>query len=217
MKTVNAALPPPLPSPPARRRPLFLAGCAAGCLGVFLAFILGAALLVLAALQLPPFDPKLPRGALPVPREYVGTWQSVDDPSSTLTIHPDGKGDCDIHHRGGAYRMLGGRIHYDPAHRLLSLKFLIFGPSWHVDDPPHAAEHGSEMKLNGRPYRRIGNVTEPGETRIHLLRDETMRNLRLLRNPFTKAMNPRQPPAARLNGLGFLAAPATCRTRSAYG
>jgi hypothetical protein len=159
-------------------------------LGIFLAFILGTVLLVLAAFELPPFDPKLPRGALAVPREFVGTWRALDDGSSTLKIHADGKGDCDIHHRGSTYRMSGGRIHYDPAHRTLSLKFWIIGPSWHVDEPPHPVENGSEMKLNGRVYHRTGSVTQPGETWTYL--PLPLQNLRLLLNSTTTTMSSRQ-------------------------
>lgn len=152
-------------SPPVPRRRrinrLFIFGCAAGCLGLVLAFILGLTLIILAALDLHPFEPKLPRGAAPVPGEFVGTWRAIDDPRSTITIRPDGKGDCSIYHGRDDYQLTGARVHYDDVHRSLSLKYSILGPSWHVDEPPHPAGGGTEMRLNGRVYRRFGPATPP--------------------------------------------------------
>jgi hypothetical protein len=126
-----------------------------------LAFLLGLTLVVLAALELPPFDPKLPPGTTPVPREFVGVWRAVDDPRSTITIRADGKGDCDIHHHGSDYQLTGARARYDDVRRSLSLKYSILGPSWHVDDPPHPTSEGMEMQLNGRVYRKTSPVSRP--------------------------------------------------------
>ena len=126
-----------------------------------LAFILGLTLIVLAALDLHPFEPKRPRGAVPVPGEFVGTWRAVDDPRSTITIRPDGKGDCNIYHGRDDYQLTGARVRYDYVHRSLSLKLLILGPSWHVDEPPHPAGGGTEMRLNGRVYRRVDPAARP--------------------------------------------------------
>ncbi|MBV8901026.1 MAG: hypothetical protein JOY92_13045 [Verrucomicrobia bacterium] len=153
-------MPPPVPRRHRTSR-IFIFGCAAGCLGLVLAFILGLTLVVLAALDLRPFEPKLSRGAAPVPGEFVGTWRAVDDPRSTITIRPDGKGDCNIYHGSDDYQLTGARVRYDDVHRFLSLKYSILGPSWHVDEPPHPAGAGAEMRLNGRVYRKVGPATQP--------------------------------------------------------
>ena len=173
-------MPPPVPR---RRRThrLFIFGCAAGCLGLVLAFILGLTLMVLAALDLHPFEPKPPPGVAPVPREFVGIWQAADDPRSTITIRPDGKGDCDIYHGSGDYQLTGARVRYDDVHRSLSLKYSILGPSWHVDEPPHLAGAWTEMRLNGRVYRKVGPATQPlpGKTWIIHRRPDGLLRLRL--------------------------------------
>ncbi|MBV9491503.1 MAG: hypothetical protein JO069_17545 [Verrucomicrobia bacterium] len=157
-------LPGPMPPPSRRQRrtsTFFIVGCAAGCLGILLAFLLGLTLVVLAALELPPFEPKLPPGVPPIPAEFLGVWRALDDPRSVIRIRADGRGDCDIHHGTSHYQLTGARVRYDGGHQSLSFKFSILGPTWHVDRPPHMANEGMEMQLNGRVYRRVGPVTRP--------------------------------------------------------
>lgn len=51
-----------------------------------------------------------------------------------------------------------------PDRKALSIKLFFFGPTWHIDQPPHRNGAQFEMILDGKIYRRVREA--PGKDRI---------------------------------------------------
>jgi hypothetical protein len=48
------------------------------------------------------------------------------------------------------YTISGGRATFDKETKCLAIKFSLFDPSWHVDEPPHQTSDGSVMEVAGK-------------------------------------------------------------------
>jgi hypothetical protein len=95
---------------------------------------------------------------------YVGAWQGVKNPGSVIQILPNGSASCRIVNGISNYNITGGRATFDKQTNRLSIKLFFFGPSWHVDEPPHETADGFEMKLDGQTYRKVQNYPSPSSS-----------------------------------------------------
>ena len=96
---------------------------------------------------------------------YVGDWQDVNNPVSVIQILPNGSAGCQIVHGGSHYTVSGGQATFDKQTKRLAIKFFFFGPSWHVDEPPHQTADGIVMKLDGQTFRKFRNYPSPSGTK----------------------------------------------------
>jgi len=95
----------------------------------------------------------------------VGDWQDVKNPDSVIQILPDGSASCQIVNGTTHYTVTGGQATFDKQTERLAIKFFFFGPSWHVDEPPHQTEDGLVMKLDGQTFRKFRSYSSPSGTK----------------------------------------------------
>jgi hypothetical protein len=92
---------------------------------------------------------------------YVGDWQDVKNPQSVIQILPNGSASCRIVNGISNYTLNGGRATFDQQTKRLAIKLFFFGPSWHVDEPPHETADGLVMKLDGQTFRKLRSYPSP--------------------------------------------------------
>jgi hypothetical protein len=92
---------------------------------------------------------------------YVGDWQDVKNPVSVIQILPNGSASCQIVNGSTHYTITGGQATFDKQTKRLAIKFFFVGPSWHVDESPHATADGFVMKLDGRTFRKVRSYSSP--------------------------------------------------------
>jgi hypothetical protein len=92
---------------------------------------------------------------------YVGDWQDVKNPGSVIQILPNGSASCRIVNGMSNYNISGGRATFDKQTERLAIKVFFFGPSWHVDEPPHETADGFVMKLDGQTFRKLRSYSSP--------------------------------------------------------
>jgi hypothetical protein len=92
---------------------------------------------------------------------YIGDWQDVNNPASVIQILPNGSASCKIVHGLSHYSVNGGRASFDKQTERLAIKFFFFGPSWHVDEPPHETVDGFVMKLDGQTFLKVRSYSSP--------------------------------------------------------
>jgi hypothetical protein len=92
---------------------------------------------------------------------YVGDWQDVKNPGSVIQILPNGSASCRIVNGMSNYNISGGRATFDKQTKRLAIKVFFFGPSWHVDEPPHETADGFVMKLDGQTFRKLRSYSSP--------------------------------------------------------
>jgi hypothetical protein len=92
---------------------------------------------------------------------YVGDWQDVNNPTSVIQILPSGSASCKIVNGLSRYSLNGGWASFDRQTKRLAIRFLFFGPSWHVDEPPHETADGFVMKLDGQTFRKVRSYPSP--------------------------------------------------------
>ena len=92
---------------------------------------------------------------------YVGDWQDESNPANVIRILPSGSASCRIVQGIMHYTVSGGRASLDKGTLRLAIKFNSFGPTWHVDEPPHETTAGAAMKLDGRTFRKSRSYPLP--------------------------------------------------------
>jgi hypothetical protein len=92
---------------------------------------------------------------------YVGDWQDVKNPGSVIQILPNGSASCRIVNGTTNYNITGGQATFDKQTKRLAIKLFLFGPSWHVDEPPHETADGLVMKLDGQTFRKFQSYPSP--------------------------------------------------------
>jgi hypothetical protein len=158
--------PPPLPASPAPPSPragrATCLGCAVACgIGAIVAIIL----LVIAAQQISnSLNTGESRDSV-IGSIYIGDWQDLKNPASVIQILPDGSASCQIVNGATNYTVTGGRATFDKQTKRLAIKFFFFGPSWHVDEPPHQTEDGLVMRLDGQTFRKFRSYSSPSGTK----------------------------------------------------
>jgi hypothetical protein len=121
----------------------------------------------LAAFEIPPFAPKFDSTHPPIPLEYVGDWELVSNEPGQIRILPGGRAECHTKHGITSFDFSGARARLTPDRQALSIKFFFFGPTWHVDEPPHRNGDQFEMILDGKLYRRVREYHEaPGKDQV---------------------------------------------------
>ena len=159
-------LPPPLPTPPAPPSPR--TGRVATCLGCAVALAIG---IVVAVILLVIAEQKITNAAHSTESHnsvigsiYVGDWQDVKNPGSVIQILPNGSASCRIVNGMTNYNITGGQATFDKQTKRLAIKLFLFGPSWHVDEPPHETADGLVMKLDGQTFRKFQSNPSPSGT-----------------------------------------------------
>lgn len=126
-----------------------------------------AAIVFLAAFEIAPFAPKFDRDHPPIPSEYVGDWELVSNEPGQIRILPGGRAEYHSRHGIDSFDVSGARARLTPDRKALSIKLFFFGPTWHVDEPPHRKGDQFEMVLDGKVYRRVREYHEaPGKNQV---------------------------------------------------
>jgi hypothetical protein len=89
----------------------------------------------------------------------------LNNPASVIQILPNGAASCQIVHGTSNYTVTGGQATFDRQTKRLAIKFFFFGPSWHVDEPPHDTADGLVMKLDGQTFRKFRSYSSPSGTK----------------------------------------------------
>jgi hypothetical protein len=92
---------------------------------------------------------------------YVGDCQDVHNSANLIPILPSGSASFRLVLGIMHYTISGGRATFGKETKRLAIKFSFFGPSWHVDEPPHQTSEGSVMKLDGQIFRKFRTYPSP--------------------------------------------------------
>jgi hypothetical protein len=144
--------PPPLP---AKKRGFSGCGCAASILA-FLVVLGGICVAVFLSIQTWAGQGK---NVSTVPTGFVGVWECTDGPEQgTIRINANGSAQCDIHGSGYNYTIGAARASFDPTRNKLSIKWFIFGPTWTVNEYPHAVNGQTQFTIDNHVFRRVARL-----------------------------------------------------------